>query len=795
MSRFAELERAVLARNGRRSGGEIWFGCLFPENHNHGDARPSAKFNPEKGAWYCTVCKKGGGAKELAELLGVGWSADREIVASYAYTDEDGELLYEVVRLTRPKDFWQRRPDGKGGWTWKTKGVRRVIYRLREVLAALLVGRTIFIVEGEKDADALASLELVATTNAGGAGKWLKSCTDTLRGARVVILPDNDKVGFDHAQLVAGKLHGVAEEVRVLELPDLPASGDVSNWIANRSGDGRTADQIREELEALVAAAPLWEPPAEPSDDQSGQLTQSQLLIQLAEPAGLFHTADRDGYAVFPVGDHRETWPLKSRSFRRWLLHRFYRKVGKPPGSQALQDAIETLHAQADAECEQHPVFVRVAETDGAIYLDLANDRWEVVEITASGYRVITDPPVRFRRSKAMLPLPKPERGGSVAELRRFINVRGRRAFILLLGWLVAALRPQGPFTILIIQGEQGTAKSSLARLLRALVDPVRAPLRTAPSSERDLAIAAANSWCVAYDNLSGLPPWLADALCRLATGGGLSTRQLYSDDEETIFEVQRPAILTGIAELASRQDLTDRAVILHLETIDEVITERQLRREFEEARPRILGALCDAVASALGRVETVTLPVVPGMADFAEWATAAESGLGLPDGAFLDAYLENRGEAIELALESDLVAVAVQALAAHHRQWSGTATALLEELGKFMPETARRSKYWPKAAGPLSGRLKRAATFLRAVGIEVHRARDSERTRTKLLTIRCVERPNQGSADATAAPRTQLRTQGEDGNPLEERELDAADAADAVFGAQSKASRVRVEI
>ena len=797
MSRLTELERAVLARDGRRSDGEIWFRCLHPERHKNGDARPSAKYNTEKGAWYCVVCKTGGGARELAERLGVSWSADREIVAAYPYTDEDGELLYEVVRLTCPKDFRQRRPDGKGGWTWKTKGVRRVLYRLREVLAAVVMGRPIFIVEGEKDADNMARLELVATTNAGGAGRWINSYSDTLRGARVVILPDNDGPGLDHAQLVAGKLHGVAEEVRVLELPDLPTSGDVSDWIANRSGAGRAADQIREELEALVAAAPQWQPPAEPAGDQGGQLTQSQLLIQLAEPATLFHSGPDECYATIPVGDHRETWPIKSGSFRRWLIHGFYRREGKPPGSQALQGVIDTLHAQAEIEGDRHPVFVRVAATESAVYLDLANERWEVVEITPAGYRVITDPPVRFRRSKAMLPLPRPERGGSVKDLRGFVNVPGKRAFTLLLAWLVAALRPQGPFPILIIQGEQGTAKSSLARLVRSVLDPIKAPLRSAPSNEQDLAIMASHTWCVAFDNLSSLPVWLADALCRLATGGGLSKRQLYSDDDEVIFELQRPIILTGIAELASRQDLTDRAVILNLERIDEVITERKLWKEFEAIRPRILGALCDAVAVALQRADAVELPVVPRMADFAEWATASEPGLGLPDGAFLDAYLENRGEAIEIALESDPVAVAVQALAAKYRQWSGTATDLLEELGKLVSETTRRSRAWPKSPGPLSGRLQRAATFLRAVGVEVQRARGSERSRRRLLTIRAIERPTARDADAddTAPPRTLLRTQGEDVNPLEERELDDADDADAVFGAQSNGPRVRVEI
>jgi len=269
MNRFPELERAVIARNGRRSGDEIWFRCPFPERHKNGDARPSAKFNPEKGAWYCVVCKEGGAEKELAELLGLSWNSDREIVATYPYTDEDGELLFEVVRLANPKDFRQRRPDGKGGWTWKTKGVRRVLYRLPEILAAVGAGQLIHVVEGEKDADNLAGLEVAATTNSGGAGKWSKALSESLRGARVAIIPDNDQPGRDHAELVASKLSGVAAEVRVVTLPSLPDGGDVSDWIAASAAAGSGGEEIRAELARLVAEAPLWEKSAAEAEGAS----------------------------------------------------------------------------------------------------------------------------------------------------------------------------------------------------------------------------------------------------------------------------------------------------------------------------------------------------------------------------------------------------------------------------------------------------------------------------------------------------------------------------------------------
>src|SRR5262249_35274143 len=162
---------------------------------------------------------------------------------------------------------------------------------------------------------------------------------------------------------------------------------------------------------------------------------------------------------------------------------------------------------------------------------------------------VVSDPPVRFRRPKGMLALPRPGDGGSIAELRDFLNVGTDQDFLLLVAWLVAALRPSGPYPVLCLHGEQGTAKSTTARLLRDLWAPYKARLRRMPTTDRDLMIASSNSWVAAFDNLSHLEPALSDALCCVATGGGYTTRRLYTDEEETIFDVCRPVVLTGIEE------------------------------------------------------------------------------------------------------------------------------------------------------------------------------------------------------------------------------------------------------
>ena len=408
---------------------------------------------------------------------------------------------------------------------------------------------------------------------------------------------------------------------------------------------------------------------ASKADSNAPPKTQSKLLIDCAASADLFHTSEGESFACIPVQHHREIWHLRSLGLRRWLTHQFYMKFGKPPSPQALQDATGVLEARAQFDSPEAEVFVRVAPFNDGICIDLCNPDWEAVVITPEGWEVVAKAPVRFRRSKGMLALPRPSKGGSVSSLRQVINIGDDKNWILLLSWLLAACRPRGPYPVLIFQGEQGSAKSTTARLVRGIIDPSTALLRTPPRDEKDLIIAANNSRVVAYDNLSGLPQWLSDALCRLATGGGFSTRELYTDTDEVILDVQRPVILNSIDHLPERPDLAERSIILTLPQIPEDARrdEEQLHAEYERKRAEILGGLCSAVACALRRFAEVHLRRKPRMADFALWATAGEEGFGFPQGAFMTAYSGNRAEAVQDTLDCDAVAPALIAFMADH--------------------------------------------------------------------------------------------------------------------------------
>src|SRR5262249_43350463 len=211
--------------------------------------------------------------------------------------------------------------------------------------------------------------------------------------------------------------------------------------------------------------------------------------------------------------------------------------------------------------------------------------------------------------------------------------------------------------------------------------------------------------------------------------GGGFATRELYTDAEEAIFNAQRPGLLNGIEELATRADLLDRSVILYLPTIPENKrrSEEEFWKEFAQAHPRILGALLTVVAEALRNLPTVKLNRLPRMADFATWATAAEPALGWKSGTFMAAYTGNRREANELALEASPVAAAVRQLI-EGQPWEGTASALLTALSTLMTERDLKAKTWPKTPRTLSNTLRRLASNLRAIGIEVSFSRGSSR-------------------------------------------------------------------
>jgi hypothetical protein len=465
-----------------------------------------------------------------------------------------------------------------------------------------------------------------------------------------------------------------------------------------------------------------------------------EAIIEFVTRRGmLFHDAHGTGYVLLALDGHLETWQLKSASFRDLIKCRFLRENGRVLTDSTINSAIAILDARARFESRQQRVHVRVGSHRDEHYLDLCDDAYRAVQINADGWRIDNSPLVNFVRHPGMLALPGPVRGGSIELLRQYLNVTDAD-FVLIVSFLLAALRDQGPYPVLVVMGEAGSAKSTLLRVLRSLVDPNAAPLRGHPRSEHDIVIAGKNAHMLAYDNLSSLPTRLSDAFAHVASGGGSATRALWTRDQEQIFVGAHPVMLGSIEHLVVRGDLADRAIFVRLGSIPDTKrrTEREFWAAFERDRPLILGALLDGVAHGLRLLTTTQLDRLPRVADFLQWGVACE-GAFWSAGAVVSAYYENRALAVADVLEDDSVAVAVREFMTQRENWSGTATVLLHQLNLVVQGRQLDRKNWPKAANALSGRLTRAAGHLRNVCIEISSERDAV-TRTKILAIKRVQ-------------------------------------------------------
>lgn len=507
---------------------------------------------------------------------------------------------------------------------------------------------------------------------------------------------------------------------------------------------GVPLDLLRAEVGKATKASKAGRQPS-PTEADPGKDGAAKAIFEmyLEESSELFRDVNGEGYVTVKNGNRKETFALGSRLSKGWVGNTFYARFGNIPSAQAISDANNGLLGWIHAQNEPaQQVFTRVGRHGDALYFNLADDEGHAVKITADGWDIVNDSPARFLRTKGTLPLPLPLRGGSVEDLRPFLNISDEKDgdFRLIVCWLVAALRPEGPFPLLELTGGPGTAKSTQARVLQRLIDPQSGDLRSEPKETRDLAIAAQNGWVMAYDNLRHFEPWLSDTLCRISTGGGFATRKLHTDSEEAIFSFQRPALWTGISPVAAAADLIDRAIAIALAPLLNRRPENEFWAEFYQQRPLILGALLDVVAGAMRELPNVKLQNPPRLADFTYWATAAERALGWEEGAFLDAYTEVRNDAHVTAFEACVIAAPLLRFleGVPGRCWEGSSEALLHALQTA--ESHRRSakmlsgesvpvpQNWPKNGRGMTSALQRNQPTLREAGITCEQG---QRTRT----------------------------------------------------------------
>ena len=447
--------------------------------------------------------------------------------------------------------------------------------------------------------------------------------------------------------------------------------------------------------------------------------TATDKLIALARDQCQFrHDPQREPYAVFMAGGARQVYGVLSAGFSDYLSHAYYREHDRAPTESSLKVALATLRGQAQFEGQTCDVFTRIARTAEGYWLDLCNDAWQCVQITAKGWTVVAgERAPLFTRSASMRPLPVPAPGGRLDALWPLVNIpEADRPMVLT--WLLECLRPDTPHVVLELVGEQGSAKSSTQRVLRRLIDPNQADLRAAPKSVDDVWIAARNSHMVSLENLSHLSPAYQDALCVLATGGGYAARTLYTNADETIIELCKPIVLNGISVIVTAQDLLDRCLHIDLPTIQCRQLAGSIEERFEAVQPALLGAILDLFVKVLAALPKVKIAPerLPRMADFAALGEAVYTVQGAPAGAFLTRYDGVRKDGVLRTIDASPVGAALTAyLSDVPSGFNGTLTELLDRLDRHRPH----GEAWPRSAKGLGDALRRLAPALRMIGIE----------------------------------------------------------------------------
>jgi len=466
------------------------------------------------------------------------------------------------------------------------------------------------------------------------------------------------------------------------------------------------------------------------SDGETAKQTDADLLVAIGEKEAVLSQWRSRAYATVTTAKGRRTLLMSGPGFPTWLRLRFRDQHRRTPSASALKAAITALVDLASL-ADEAPVWLRSAKYNRRIYVDLGDDSGCAVEIDDTRWRIVPFPPVRFIRSN--LSLPRPFNDDAFERLRPLVNLPDDATFQLIMTWCVAALMPEGPYPLIAITGEHGAGKSLLARMLHDLVDPSRLPLRALPRSERDLFIACANSHVLAFDNISTMPRWLRDALCKIATGGGMALRQVFTDDGEVYFQATKPIILHSIEDVVTQPDLADRAIILNLPAIseDKRIDPHTFAARFEGCRPEVFSGLLDLMSFALVMLPTVKPQPLPRMAGFARIGIAIEGCFG-GSGSFMAAYEANRAMGASIVAESDPLVAALHGLVLAHPTWRGCATDLARMIESRLDP--------PRNLEPavLAGQLRRIAPVLRANGIEVAFTREGKnRDRTIELSLK----------------------------------------------------------
>jgi len=458
----------------------------------------------------------------------------------------------------------------------------------------------------------------------------------------------------------------------------------------------------------------------EPTAKENPFISQSEKLIKLAAKWHLFHDQHEKAHVILDD----EVVPLNSKKVKSRMAYEYFRKEGKAPNHEALNQALSVLEGQALFQCPKQILQLRIAKTNKFFWVDLGDKR--AVKMSHEGWEIAKAPPI-FRKYQHQKPMPDPVHGGDPWRIFEYLNVpEGQK--LLFLVCISSYLVPDIPHPIFHPHGPQGSGKTTMFKIIKRLIDPSRIEVFIAPRDPMELIRALAHHHLLLIDNLGSLPYWAPDILSPACTGGGVIKRKLFTDDEDFVIEVNSCIGLNGINQLITKPDLMDRSILLYQDPIDPVQRKEEsvLWDLFEKARPEISGGLFDALSNAMAIFPGVSLERLPRMADFARWGYAIAQALGKKGTDFLLAYQNNITGHIEEVVRNSLLAQAVLSLMEGREEpWEDTVMSTWEKLREYAePSKADRlffknDKTFPGSYRGLKNSLERIKPTLQTYGIE----------------------------------------------------------------------------
>ena len=470
-------------------------------------------------------------------------------------------------------------------------------------------------------------------------------------------------------------------------------------------------------------------------NDNSNKKPVSVLIDFAKTDSVLFCDNQENEYAEIKLNGHTEIYRIDSPKYKGWLRKKYYYQNKSAPSKVSLDTAVSTIKAIASFEGGKRDVYLRVAQVDNSMYIDLCNDSWQVIKVDIKGWRVLDKSPVCFTRTGNMRPLPIPVEDGDISLLLKHLNIY-ERDLPLAVGWLLMSLQAgPGAYPVMILNGSAGTGKTTASRMFRELVDPNQVDVLSKPQLQ-DMRVIGVTNHMLAFDNLSGISPQFSDAICKIATGDHQAVRVLNTTNDEMTISIKKPCLMNGIDEIAKRGDLVSRSIKLPLSKIKTRKTEKKVWDDFYQDAPSIFGALLDGLVESTRSMPHTIIDDMSRMADFCRMATAASGAYGWDKDKFMNVYKENIKDIHVNSLESSTFASGIVNMFEKEERFHGRALELLKRIEDrdYVSEKVTRSQRWPTTAIGVINLLDRLQESLEIVGIYYEKSKD--RTNKTFITL-----------------------------------------------------------